>query len=627
MCRSFTGEPADPVHHSRTELRHFKCKLACCQSCHFCSRAFPKERSKSRESRLSIQKSKIKICERCFLCHSIVLCPTCNMCPKCCFRSSCRGKTSKLLENLDVSRGRSKNNTDFEGGLHPPFQDPATSYKIPNSHKLLCQSSQEQLPVRGITSAYRQECGGISSQSNFPRVFQPTFSGSQTKQQMEADLRFEQTESFPKNGEIQDGNTRDHQNLPPTRRVGNLSRLQGCLLPYSNTGTVQEISQISCPGSDIPVQSSAFWSVHSPYGVHCDSKGGKTDGHSQGYKNPPVPRRLVGQSYIPSNLSKTHPDPGQNVPGFGLVGELGKVRTGTQTSLRLRRLPVRPQVRSGQTYTGPLGKSPRKELLVLPTCPVRQFMSLIGLLTATEKQVYLGRLHMRPIQWHLKNNWRVPESLEKSILVPRSLHPHLKWWLEESNVLQGQPLHPIKHALQIFTDASKEGWGAHLNELTARGSWSVPESKLHINYLELKAVFLALKEFQSFCTGQMVLVATDNTTVVAYINKEGGMRSGPLCALLWRILTWCSQRQVTLRARHIPGHLNVIADKLSRLGQTIQTEWSLLPEIFHKVCKKWHRPQIDLFATRWWRNYWILPAKDSFSLPRDGPTCLGFGTW
>ena len=29
-----------------------------------------------------------------------------------------------------------------------------------------------------------------------------------------------------------------------------------------------------------------------------------------------------------------------------------------------------------------------------------------------------------------------------------------------------------------------------------------------------------------------------NTRVVSYINKEGGMRSGPLCALLWSILTW-----------------------------------------------------------------------------------------
>ena len=30
--------------------------------------------------------------------------------------------------------------------------------------------------------------------------------------------------------------------------------------------------------------------------------------------------------------------------------------------------------------------------------------------------------------------------------------PHLEWWLEESNVLQDQPLHPLKRALQLFTD-------------------------------------------------------------------------------------------------------------------------------------------------------------------------------
>ena len=86
-------------------------------------------------------------------------------------------------------------------------------------------------------------------------------------------------------------------------------------------------------------------------------------------------------------------------------------------------------------------------------CTVRQFMSLIGLLTATEKQVCAGRLHMRPIQWHLKKNWHVPEVLEKVIPVPQSLHPHLDWWLDEANVLRGQPLHPLQHAVQLFTDA------------------------------------------------------------------------------------------------------------------------------------------------------------------------------
>ena len=254
---------------------------------------------------------------------------------------------------------------------------------------------------------------------------------------------------------------------------------------------------------------------------------------------------------------------------------------------------VRPTTERWQTL-----QSKILEILSNPICPVRKLMSLIGLLTATEKQVHLGRLHMRPIQWHLKNNWRVPESLEKIIPIPKSLHPHLKWWLEEDNVVTGQPLHPLDHAVQIFTDASREGWGAHLNEHVARGSWSLPESKLHINYLELKAVLLALQEFQALCMNKVVLVATDNTTVVAYINKEGGMKSGPLCALLWRILTWCTRNQVTLKARHIPGRLNVIADKLSRLGQTIQTEWSLSPDVFQAICHRWHQPTVDLFATR-----------------------------
>ena len=44
--------------------------------------------------------------------------------------------------------------------------------------------------------------------------------------------------------------------------------------------------------------------------------------------------------------------------------------------------------------------------------------------------------------------------------------------------------------------------------------------------------------------------STDNTTVVSYIKKEGGMRSGSLCALLWRILTWCTWKHVTQSSTH-----------------------------------------------------------------------------
>ena len=88
-------------------------------------------------------------------------------------------------------------------------------------------------------------------------------------------FRSEQTKSFPQGGEIQNRDTGNHQDIPPTRGVGYLNRFQGHLLPYTNTGTVQEISEISCPGSDIPSQSSAFRSVHITLGVHCSSKGGE----------------------------------------------------------------------------------------------------------------------------------------------------------------------------------------------------------------------------------------------------------------------------------------------------------------------------------------------------------------
>ena len=63
--------------------------------------------------------------------------------------------------------------------------------------------------------------------------------------------------------------------------------------------------------------------------------------------------------------------------------------------------------------------------------------------------------------------------------------------------------------------------GSNLTNILARGILSLPESKLHIKYLELKAALLAVKEFQDLCENNIVLMATDNTAVVAYIKRQG----------------------------------------------------------------------------------------------------------
>ena len=250
----------------------------------------------------------------------------------------------------------------------------------------------------------------------------------------------------------------------------------------------------------------------------------------------------------------------------------------------------------------------RKSLVLTP----RKLMSLIGTLASLEKTVPLGRLHMRPFQWYLRSNWKFPQSLDKNIPVTRNFLNYLKWWEDLQNLMAGSPLHPHVHNTLVFTDASQKGWGAHLNEIVLSGLWSNKEAQLHINVLELKAVLLALKGFQEHLQGQSVLICSDNSTVVSYLNKEGGTHSIEMCALIWRILAFTNSRRIQIRARHVPGSLNVIADSLSRRDKVIQTEWSLHQQIFNQICKVWHTPMVDLFATH--LNYklpiYVSPVPD-----------------
>ena len=227
----------------------------------------------------------------------------------------------------------------------------------------------------------------------------------------------------------------------------------------------------------------------------------------------------------------------------------------------------------------------------------RCLMSLIGLLASTEKMVPEGRLHMRPFQFHLKEHWRYTQSLDNLLPWTDVISAHLDWWHNPTNVMKGADLHPKDHSIQLFTDASNEGWGTHLDQRSSQGLWSDQEKRLHINVLELKTVSLALRNFKDQCQNQTVLVATDNSTVAAYINKQGGTHSVEMCALLWKIMTWCHHYHITLKARHIPECLNVMADLLSRSNQVQSTEWSLHPQVFKQICQKWFTPYVDLFAT------------------------------
>ena len=146
-------------------------------------------------------------------------------------------------------------------------------------------------------------------------------------------------------------------------------------------------------------------------------------------------------------------------------------------------------------------------------------------------------------------------------------------------------------------DASTQGWGVQMGDSRISGTWTRTDRKLHINCLELKAVVSALQHWAPVLQDHQVMIATDNSTVDSYINKQGGTHSPTLLRLTVELLLWLEAQNIIVRARNIPGCLNVIADHLSRLNQPIPTEWSLHPEIVKRIFRVWGTPEVDMFAT------------------------------
>ena len=175
--------------------------------------------------------------------------------------------------------------------------------------------------------------------------------------------------------------------------------------------------------SVLAIQSTAFWSVHRNHGVPGSGEGGHTDCLTKGYKNPPVPRRLVCQIQIPPNLSPAY-------TLLALCQKLGCSINSEKSKLYPKQVldivgyqfdmkedKVRSTLECWQTLNTKIQKH-----ISGPTCSVLQLMFLIGLLTAMEKQVHLGRLHMRlQEEMFFKANHYTP-----SIMVCKSLQTHQK---------------------------------------------------------------------------------------------------------------------------------------------------------------------------------------------------------
>ena len=206
----------------------------------------------------------------------------------------------------------------------------------------------------------------------------------------------------------------------------------------------------------------------------------------------------------------------------------------------------------------------------------RCLMWLIGLLYSMEKMVPEGRLHMRPFQFHLKEHWRYPQSLDSLLLWTEAIAAYLDWWQNPSNVMRGADFHPEDHSIQLYR-CLKRRLGRSLRSKFYKGSVVRLGKKATHKRSRIEGNLPGPSKLQGPVPEPNSASCTDNSTVVAYINKQGGTHSAEMCALLWKIMIWCHHYHIPLKARHIPGCLNVMADLLSRSNQVQSTEWSLHP--------------------------------------------------
>ena len=409
----------------------------------------------------------------------------------------------------------SKSSQNTERGLHPSLPVQTQSNQVTNCHKQLCQPTKTVPPSGGTVSADKQKCSRTGSKPKFTGFLQLAIFGTQTQQLVETYPGPEHLEHLPKHGVVQNGDPRDNKDLGEWVTSKDFKDAYFHVPIYSQS---RKYMHFHINGQSYQFKALPFGLSTAPMEFTVVAKEVKLMALQRGirihqYLDDWLVRATSHQTCLQHiqtlvalcrelgwlvNEEKSELDPKQV---FNFVGYQFDLKEGK----------VRPTPEHWQTLTDKI-----LSILSGPVCLIRQFMSLIGLLTATEKQVHLGRLHMRPIQWHLKttggyqNHWKGDT---RSQVTPPSL------------------------------------------KVVAGGKQ---------------------------CSSRSTITPTKTCSADIYrcIKRRVG------------------RSQVTLKARHIPGRLNVIADKLSRLGQTIQTEWSLHPEVFKAICSRWHQPQVDLFATR-----------------------------
>jgi hypothetical protein len=197
----------------------------------------------------------------------------------------------------------------------------------------------------------------------------------------------------------------------------------------------------------------------------------------------------------------------------------------------------------------------------------RELQCIVGRLNWCSRVVRGGRTFLR----NLINLICKVKQPHHYVRIGAAAHADLLWWGTGLSLFHGSSpfLNDLPVPGAVFsTDACLEGGAGHF-----AGDWFYvdwvrdfgTDFDSNINVLELKCVLIAVKRWGHLWSGQHIMVRSDNSSTVACVNNNTSRSLGMLSIV--KELFWYSVKfNFLLSASFIPGKLNIMSDRISRLN-------------------------------------------------------------
>ena len=352
------------------------------------------------------------------------------------------------------------------------------------------------------------------------------------------------------------------------RRLRVQDRSAGCVLPCTDSSKQQKVPQVGLRKQGIPVSGTAIWSKHSPSNFYSFGAYGDSIPAPSGNLGDTISRRLVDSPPRPSSFIATSGSAVRYTGPCRLYSEPKEIRAGPDPGPRVSR--------NSSTFGPRESFTPRVQGLG-DSCS--HTPSILPQGTELYSGVPASGITQLGLRSYPVGSF-VPETSLTSFSFTRSDRPVYATAsirplgpCQPTSAMAGptfsylrNPDPRISGGLYDFQGRLQSGLGHPHGGFQDFGY--LDPYKLHINCLEFKAVTFALQHWAPLLQGRQVMIATDHSTVVSYINKQVGTRSPTLLRLTVDLFLWLESQSIIVRARHIPGCLNVIADHLSRPNHT-----------------------------------------------------------